>query len=53
MENNTNYEEEYKALKSSGMFWEFYPELSGVWEEDKLSFISELKQTRQEYGENE
>ena len=25
----------YKKLLNSGMFWELYPQLSGVWEEDK------------------
>lgn len=34
--NGISTEENYNSLKCSGMFWEFYPELSGVWEEDKL-----------------
>ena len=25
----------YDSLLKSGMFWEFHPELSGVWEKDK------------------
>jgi hypothetical protein len=29
-------EEEHKLLKEMGILWEFYPECSGVWEEDKL-----------------
>ena len=27
--------EDYDLLLKSGMFWEFHPELTGVWEEDK------------------
>lgn len=27
--------EEYFRLLKSGMFWEFYPQLSGEWEKDK------------------
>jgi len=27
--------ENYNKLLKSGMFWEFYPELSGVWNTDK------------------
>ena len=32
-------EQEYNYLLSSGMFWEFFPELTGVWEKDKELFI--------------
>lgn len=32
-------EENYNKLLKSGMFWEFYPELSGEWEKDKLIFL--------------
>jgi hypothetical protein len=28
-------EEAHQILLNSGMFWEFHPELSGVWEKDK------------------
>ena len=28
-------EDNYNKLLSSGMFWEFYPELTGEWEVDK------------------
>lgn len=27
--------ENYNKLLSSGMFWEFHPELTGEWEKDK------------------
>lgn len=27
--------EEYDGLLKSGMFWEFYPSLSGEWDKDK------------------
>lgn len=26
---------EYESLLKSGMFWEFYPELTGQWDKDK------------------
>lgn len=26
---------EYEQLLASGMFWEFYPELTGEWEKDE------------------
>lgn len=42
----SKYEPEHKKLKESGMFWEFYPELSGDWEKDKDSFIEQLELTR-------
>jgi len=31
----------YKLLKS-GMFWEFHPELSGIWEEDIDTMLSSI-----------
>ncbi len=33
---NIKTKEDYDKLLSSGMFWEFYPELTGEWEKDKL-----------------
>ena len=32
-------QEEYKLLLKSGMFWEFFPNFSGKWEEDKEEYI--------------
>lgn len=32
-------QQEYKLLLKSGMFWEFFPNFSGKWEEDKEEFI--------------
>ena len=29
---------DYIKLLESGMFWEFYPELFGVWEKDNIIF---------------
>lgn len=29
----------YDLLLESGFFWEFYPELTGYWKEDKNKFI--------------
>lgn len=33
-------EQSYDLLLGSGMFWVFYPELTGVWERDKQEWIS-------------
>lgn len=30
---------EYIALLASGMFWEFFPHLTGIWNDDKDMFI--------------
>lgn len=30
-----NMEENYSKLLNSGMFWEFYPKLTGQWDIDK------------------
>lgn len=32
---NNLMKETYDKVLKSGMFWEFYPQLTGVWEEDK------------------
>ncbi len=34
--------EEYDALLVSGFFWEFYPELTGNWEEDEEVWRTEI-----------
>lgn len=31
--------ENYYKLLGSGMFWELYPELNGIWEEDKIVIL--------------
>lgn len=36
MYNQIKTKEEYFLLLKSGMFYEFYPELSGNWEKDKV-----------------
>lgn len=38
-----NYESDYYLLLKSGMFWEFHPELSGNYDEDKESWIAQQK----------
>ncbi len=43
MARKNKYQEDYIYLKSVGMFWEFYPELSGEWEKDKEAFIASRK----------
>ena len=31
-------EQEYKELLKSGMFWEFFPNLTGEWNRDESTF---------------
>ena len=31
----------YNSLLKSGMFWEFYPNLTGVWDDDKDFWFEE------------
>ena len=38
------YKSGYEATVTSGMFWEWYPNLTGVWEKDKEAFVHEMKQ---------
>lgn len=39
--NILNFGDYYKLLKS-GMFWEFHPELMGIWEEDIDTMLSSI-----------
>ena len=43
MPRQSKYEKDHAILKSTGMFWEFHPELSGEWEKDKEAFIEYRK----------
>jgi len=38
------YKPGYEATVTSGMFFEWYPNLTGVWEQDKEAFVHEMKQ---------
>ena len=38
IKNYTVMKNEYESLLKSGMFWEFYPELSGQWVKDKIAW---------------
>lgn len=38
--------EEYIKLLKSGMFWEFYPQLSGEWEKDKDKWLMIMAEKR-------
>jgi hypothetical protein len=41
--------QEYERLLTSGMFWEFYPDLTGDWNKDKRKFrkiFKNLSKTR-------
>jgi hypothetical protein len=35
---------EYRKLLNNGMFFEFYPQLSGVWKDDKNTWFDEFKE---------
>lgn len=37
-----NTEENYNKLLNSGMFWEFYPELTGQWNIDKKLILPDV-----------
>lgn len=43
-----NTEENYNKLLNSGMFWEFYPELTGRWEVDKKLILPDVVQAKPE-----
>ena len=48
--------QEYESLLKSGMFWEFYPELTGEWDKDKIQWkkiYNQLKKSRNGSNENE
>ncbi len=38
--------QEYEALKKTGMFWEFYPDLTGVWAKDKAQWLKYYKKLK-------
>jgi hypothetical protein len=41
------YKDEYqRALTTSGMFFEWFPNLTGKWEEDKEAFVHEIVESR-------
>lgn len=35
--------EQYDKLLKSGMFWEFYPEMTGIYEIDSKDWFKEIK----------
>ena len=37
-------EQEHSSLVKFGMFWEFFPELTGCWDDDKDVFTAFCKQ---------
>lgn len=37
------YYDDYIRLQTSGMFWEFHPTWTGVWEKDKYAFCHEQR----------
>lgn len=38
-----NYKIIYQSILKSGMFWEYFPEFSGVWDEDKKEWVKKYK----------
>lgn len=38
------YRDEYHRTVASGMFFEWYPNLTGQWQKDKQAFVQEMKQ---------
>jgi hypothetical protein len=49
-------EKEYLGVLKSGMFWEWYPDLTGVWKEDKLKWLkiyNDLTLFRAKYKEEQ
>lgn len=45
---------EYKELLKSGMFYEFFPQMSGEWEKDKMQFVEFIidRETKKEWIES-
>lgn len=41
-------EEEYQLLLQSGLFWSWFPELTGDWERDKEAFTEAIKNGNKE-----
>lgn len=44
MEEKSELKKAYLRLLFSGMFWEFHPELTGIWETDKDAWIQVQKE---------
>ena len=38
-----DHRREYNKLLKSGMFFEFYPNLSGIWKKDRIEWIKGYK----------
>ena len=51
--NKIDYKKEYAGLLGSGMFWEWFPTLTGNWEEDKDQFIVLWYSKHKLYNEDE
>jgi hypothetical protein len=39
MTDHQNYHSMYITLQKSGMFWEWFPNMTGIWSQDADSFI--------------
>ena len=40
------YKDEYQRALTTGMFFEWFPNLTGKWEEDKQAFVHEIVESR-------
>jgi hypothetical protein len=42
------HKDEYKKALTTGMFFEWFPELTGVWEQDKYAFVIDILKARKQ-----
>ena len=42
------YKDEYQKALTTGMFFEWFPELTGVWEQDKYAFVIDILKARKQ-----
>jgi hypothetical protein len=45
-----DYKKEYAELLGTGMFWEWFPSLTGNWDEDKMQFEVLWNEKREIYN---
>lgn len=48
LEQVDHYYELYQTTLKSGMFWEFFPTLSGIWKDDQVEFITTCEKFKRE-----
>ena len=45
--------EEHASLVKSGMFWEFFPQLTGIWQDDEEEFTNWCKSRYSDFVDTE